>query len=206
MKRINRSIFRTFFILSTATIGAVIVTTDADAVQRQRMTARQCSPLSEDNFAACCVAINRTKILTPAQIKMCPPLTTASIGAGTGRHDRSDSTASGPMRGGGKGGGSKGGGGVGGGGGQDPGKGDQDNGKGNQDGGKGHQDNGKGGQDGGKGHQDNDKGNQDGGKGHQDNDKGNQDGGKGHQDNNKGDQDGRGKGGKDKGGKAKGDK
>ncbi|MQW44590.1 hypothetical protein CN151_32300, partial [Sinorhizobium meliloti] len=97
MKRINRSIFRTFFILSTATIGAVIVTTDADAVQRQRMTARQCSPLSEDNFAACCVAINRTKILTPAQIKMCPPLTTASIGAGTGRHDRSDSTASGPM-------------------------------------------------------------------------------------------------------------
>lgn len=206
MKRINRSIFRTFFILSTATIGAVIVTTDADAVQRQRMTARQCSPLSEDNFAACCVAINRTKILTPAQIKMCPPLTTASIGAGTGRHDRSDSTASGPMRGGGKGGGSKGGGGDNGGGGQDPGKGDQDNGKGNQDGGKGHQDNGKGGQDGGKGHQDNDKGNQDGGKGHQDNDKGNQDGGKGHQDNNKGDQDGRGKGGKDKGGKAKGDK
>ncbi|RVL12030.1 hypothetical protein [Sinorhizobium meliloti] len=205
MKRINRSIFRTFFILSTATIGAVIVTTDADAVQRQRMTARQCSPLSEDNFAACCVAINRTKILTPAQIKMCPPLTTASIGAGTGRHDRSDSTASGPMRGGGKGGGSKGGG-DNGGGGQDPGKGDQDNGKGNQDGGKGHQDNGKGGQDGGKGHQDNDKGNQDGGKGHQDNDKGNQDGGKGHQDNNKGDQDGRGKGGKDKGGKAKGDK
>ncbi|RVP07099.1 hypothetical protein CN083_17075 [Sinorhizobium meliloti] len=199
MKRINRSIFRTFFILSTATIGAVIVTTDADAVQRQRMTARQCSPLSEDNFAACCVAINRTKILTPAQIKMCPPLTTASIGAGTGRHDRSDSTASGPMRGGGKGGDN-------GGGGQDPGKGDQDNGKGNQDGGKGHQDNGKGGQDGGKGHQDNDKGNQDGGKGHQDNDKGNQDGGKGHQDNNKGDQDGRGKGGKDKGGKAKGDK
>jgi hypothetical protein len=73
MKRINRSIFRTFFILSTATIGAVIVTTDADAVQRQRMTARQCSPLSEDNFAACCVAINRSKILTPAQIKMCPP-------------------------------------------------------------------------------------------------------------------------------------
>ncbi|RVN16053.1 hypothetical protein CN114_30680, partial [Sinorhizobium meliloti] len=113
MKRINRSIFRTFFILSTATIGAVIVTTDADAVQRQRMTARQCSPLSEDNFAACCVAINRTKILTPAQIKMCPPLTTASIGAGTGRHDRSDSTASGPMRGGGKGGGDNGGGGGG---------------------------------------------------------------------------------------------
>ncbi|MQV38788.1 hypothetical protein GHK38_03955, partial [Sinorhizobium meliloti] len=113
MKRINRSIFRAFFILSTATIGAVIVTTDADAVQRQRMTARQCSPLSEDNFAACCVAINRTKILTPAQIKMCPPLTTASIGAGTGRHDRSDSTASGPMRGGGKSGGSKGGGGGG---------------------------------------------------------------------------------------------
>ncbi|RVO00331.1 hypothetical protein [Sinorhizobium meliloti] len=154
MKRINRSIFRTFFILSTATIGAVIVTTDADAVQRQRMTARQCSPLSEDNFAACCVAINRTKILTPAQIKMCPPLTTASIGAGTGRHDRSDSTASGPMRGGGKGGGSKGGG-DNGGGGQDPGKGDQDNGKGNQDGGKGHQDNNKGDQDGrGKGGKD----------------------------------------------------
>ncbi|RVQ10641.1 hypothetical protein CN063_23425, partial [Sinorhizobium meliloti] len=148
MKRINRSIFRTFFILSTATIGAVIVTTDADAVQRQRMTARQCSPLSEDNFAACCVAINRTKILTPAQIKMCPPLTTASIGAGTGRHDRSDSTASGPMRGGGKGGGSKGGGGDngGGGGGDNGGGGGGDNG-----GGGGGGDNGGGGQDPGKG-------------------------------------------------------
>lgn len=186
MKRINRSIFRTFFILSTATIGAVIVTTDADAVQRQRMTARQCSPLSEDNFAACCVAINRTKILTPAQIKMCPPLTTASIGAGTGRHDRSDSTASGPMRGGGKGGGSKGGGGVGGGGGGGGGGGDpgggggQDTGKGNQDHGKGNQDNGKGSQDNGKGSQDNGKGSQDNGKGSQDN--GNQDNGKGSQD------------------------
>lgn len=163
MKRINRSIFRTFFILSTATIGAVIVTTDADAVQRQRMTARQCSPLSEDNFAACCVAINRSKILTPAQIKMCPPLTTATIGVGTGRHDRSDSTASGPMRGGGKSGASRGsagtvgsgGGGDNGGGGQDPGKGGQDGGKGGQDGGKGHQDNGKGGKDGkGKGGKD----------------------------------------------------
>lgn len=165
MKRINRSIFRAFFILSTATIGAVIVTTDADAVQRQRMTARQCSPLSEDNFAACCVAINRTKILTPAQIKMCPPLTTASIGAGTGRHDRSDSTASGPMRGGGKSGGSKGGGG----GGDNGGSGGGDNGGGGQDPGKGDQDNGKGGQDGGKGNQDNNKGDQDGrGKGGKD--------------------------------------
>ncbi|MQX09686.1 hypothetical protein GHK48_15745, partial [Sinorhizobium fredii] len=106
MKRINSSIFRTFFLLSTASIAAVVVITDADAVERRRMTAAQCRPLTEDNFAACCVAINRSKILTPAQIKMCPPLTTATVSASAPGRDRSDTDATGPGRSSGGSGGS----------------------------------------------------------------------------------------------------
>ncbi|THK34412.1 hypothetical protein EHS39_30635, partial [Ensifer sp. MPMI2T] len=93
MSKLNGSVLKIFFILSTASITSVVLTSDANAVQRQRMTAKQCSPLTEDNFAACCVALNRSKILTPAQIKMCPPLSTATIkGATMGGDERSDAS------------------------------------------------------------------------------------------------------------------
>ncbi|RVL81751.1 hypothetical protein CN140_16965 [Sinorhizobium meliloti] len=138
------------------------------------LVAEQCSPLTDANYEACCMAQNRADILTAGQIEQCPPLSTAAIG----NSFSTTSTDSGPRNLNGDDGG---GGDPGGGGGQDTGKGNQDHGKGNQDNGKGSQDNGKGSQDNGKGSQDNGKGSQD--NGNQDNGKGSQDGGlKGNQD------------------------
>lgn len=140
------------------------------------LVAEQCSPLTDANYEACCMAQNRADILTAGQIEQCPPLSTAAIG----NSFSTTSTDSGPRNLNGDDGGG-GGGDPGGGGGQDTGKGNQDHGKGNQDNGKGSQDNGKGSQDNGKGSQDNGKGSQD--NGNQDNGKGSQDGGlKGNQD------------------------
>ncbi|KKA15133.1 membrane protein [Sinorhizobium meliloti] len=137
------------------------------------LVAEQCSPLTDANYEACCMAQNRADILTAGQIEQCPPLSTAAIG----NSFSTTSTDSGPRNLNGD----DGGGGNPGGGGQDTGKGNQDHGKGNQDNGKGSQDNGKGSQDNGKGSQDNGKGSQD--NGNQDNGKGSQDGGlKGNQD------------------------
>ncbi|MQV22291.1 hypothetical protein GHK65_18585 [Sinorhizobium meliloti] len=123
------------------------------------LVAEQCSPLTDANYEACCMAQNRAEILTAGQIAQCPPLSTAAIG----NPFSTTSTDSGPRNLNGDDGG---GGNSGGGGGQDPGKGHQDPGKGNQDPGKGNQDPGKGNQDNGKGNQDN--GNRDNGKGNQD--------------------------------------
>ncbi|RVM69966.1 hypothetical protein [Sinorhizobium meliloti] len=117
------------------------------------LVAEQCSPLTDANYEACCMAQNRAEILTAGQIAQCPPLSTAAIG----NPFSTTSTDSGPRNLNGD---------DGGGGGQDPGKGHQDPGKGNQDPGKGNQDPGKGNQDNGKGNQDN--GNRDNGKGNQD--------------------------------------
>lgn len=121
------------------------------------LVAEQCSPLTDANYEACCMAQNRAEILTAGQIAQCPPLSTAAIG----NPFSTTSTDSGPRNLNGDDGG---GGNPGGGGGQDPGKGNQDPGKGNHDHGKGNQDNGKGNQDNGKGNQDN----RDNGKGNQD--------------------------------------
>ncbi|RVG17118.1 hypothetical protein CN230_05020 [Sinorhizobium meliloti] len=132
------------------------------------LVAEQCSPLTDANYEACCMAQNRAEILTAGQIAQCPPLSTAAIGNpfSTTSTDSGPRNLNGDDGGGGNpgGGGGGGGGDPGGGGGQDPGKGNQDPGKGNHDHGKGNQDNGKGNQDNGKGNQDN----RDNGKGNQD--------------------------------------
>ncbi|PBB83676.1 hypothetical protein CK216_27710, partial [Mesorhizobium sp. WSM3876] len=67
------------------------------------MTAAQCQPLMESNYALCCIAINRNSILSRAQLDQCPPLTTSLIAATLDKE--------GGGSGGGGGGGSSGGGG-----------------------------------------------------------------------------------------------
>ncbi|RVM10664.1 hypothetical protein [Sinorhizobium meliloti] len=148
------------------------------------LVAEQCSPLTDANYEACCMAQNRAEILTAGQIAQCPPLSTAAIGNpfSTTSTDSGPRNLNGDDGGGGNSGGGGGGDPGGGGGGSDPGGGGggDPGGGGGQDPGKGHQDPGKGNQDPGKGNQDPGKGNQDNGKGNQDN--GNRDNGKGNQD------------------------
>ena len=43
------------------------------------MSAAQCNPLTENNYERCCIALNRSSILTPPQLSLCPPLTTSFI-------------------------------------------------------------------------------------------------------------------------------
>lgn len=165
MKTLDIFLSTTGLALMTAGfMTAATVPARAQNVVGPMLVAEQCSPLTDANYEACCMAQNRAEILTAEQINQCPPLSTASIGGGfsTTNSDSGPRNLNGDN-------GTGGGGDPGGGGGQDNGKGNQDHGKGNQDHGKGNQDDGKGDQDDGKGDQDDGKGNQDRGlKGNQD--------------------------------------
>ncbi|WP_292215308.1 hypothetical protein [Mesorhizobium sp.] len=44
------------------------------------LTAEQCIPLTEQNYAICCVALNRDELLTRAELDQCPPITTGQVG------------------------------------------------------------------------------------------------------------------------------
>ncbi|TIL84100.1 MAG: hypothetical protein E5Y73_34935, partial [Mesorhizobium sp.] len=71
---VSSTILRILLLSSAAFTVAMI--TPATAQQRPRLAAAQCQPLTEANFALCCIAANRTSILSAAQIDMCPPVTT----------------------------------------------------------------------------------------------------------------------------------
>ncbi len=47
---------------------------------RPVLTAEQCVPLTEQNYAICCVALNRDELLTRAELDQCPPITTGQVG------------------------------------------------------------------------------------------------------------------------------
>ena len=71
---------RAIFLVSTALVAVNLATpASAQSSVRPRMTAAQCQPLTESNYALCCIASNRSSILSRAQIAMCPPITTALI-------------------------------------------------------------------------------------------------------------------------------
>lgn len=46
---------------------------------RPFLTAAQCQPLTEENYEMCCIAINRSSILSDDELGMCPPITTSLI-------------------------------------------------------------------------------------------------------------------------------
>jgi hypothetical protein len=52
---------------------------EAQSVERPRLTAQQCQPLTADNADICCIALNRNELLTDEELDQCPPLTTARI-------------------------------------------------------------------------------------------------------------------------------
>ncbi|MFC6489680.1 hypothetical protein ACFP9U_17120, partial [Nitratireductor sp. GCM10026969] len=46
---------------------------------RPILSQEQCLPLSEQNYAICCVARNRAVLLSPAELDQCPPITTSQV-------------------------------------------------------------------------------------------------------------------------------
>ncbi|RWP92001.1 MAG: hypothetical protein EOR89_33205, partial [Mesorhizobium sp.] len=78
---VSSTILRILLLSSAAFTVAMITPATAQQSQRPRLAAAQCQPLTEANFALCCIAANRTSILSAAQIDMCPPVTTALITA-----------------------------------------------------------------------------------------------------------------------------
>jgi hypothetical protein len=60
-------------------LAALALPASAQLSPRPTMTAAQCQPLTEQNYELCCIAANRSRILTREQIAQCPPLTTARI-------------------------------------------------------------------------------------------------------------------------------
>ncbi len=137
-------------LISSALLAASCASSTAaqDSI-RPRLTAAQCQPLTDANYAQCCIAINRRSILSSDQIEQCPPLTTSLIAATLARLGDSNvpGSADGSSVGdtGGKGGD------TGGKGGDSGGKGGDSGGKGGDSGGKGGDSGGKGGDSGGKG-------------------------------------------------------
>ena len=70
-------------LLGSATVCLIgyTVPSTAQISSRPFLTADQCQPLTEENYELCCIAANRSRILTRAQIKQCPPITTSRIQA-----------------------------------------------------------------------------------------------------------------------------
>lgn len=116
---------------------------------RPRLTAAQCQPLTDANYARCCIAINRRSILSSDQIEQCPPLTTSLIATTLARLGDSNVPGGGDDTSGGDTGGK---------GGDTGGKGGDTGGKGGDTGGKGGDTGGKGGDTGGKDGDSGDKG------------------------------------------------
>lgn len=109
---------------------------------RPRLTASQCQPLTDANYARCCIAINRRSILSPDQIEQCPPLTTSLIATTLARLGDSNVPGGGDDSSGGDTGGKSG---------DASGKSGDTSGKGGDSGGKGGDSGGKGGDSGDKG-------------------------------------------------------
>ncbi|PLU36802.1 hypothetical protein BMJ27_09025, partial [Sinorhizobium medicae] len=117
MKTLDIFLSTTGLALMTAGfMTAATVPARAQNVVGPMLVAEQCSPLTDANYEACCMAQNRAEILTAEQINQCPPLSTASIGGGfsTTNSDSGPRNLNGDN---GTGGGGSGGGGGGGGGG-----------------------------------------------------------------------------------------
>ncbi|RUX92521.1 hypothetical protein EN935_02730 [Mesorhizobium sp. M7D.F.Ca.US.004.03.1.1] len=135
--------YRSALLISSALITANWVScTQAEESIRPRLTAAQCQPLTDANYARCCIAINRRSILSSDQIEQCPPITTSLIATTLAR--------SGDNNGPGGGDDPSGGGDPGGKGGDNGGKTGDDGGKTGDNGGKSGDDGGKSGDNGGK--------------------------------------------------------
>ncbi|MCA0033064.1 hypothetical protein [Mesorhizobium sp. B263B2A] len=165
-----RKVYSTLLVSSAVLAASMTSSTAAQDSIRPRMTAAQCQPLTDANYAMCCIAINRGSILSSDQLDQCPPITTSLIATTLSRIGDSN----GP----GNGGGSSGGG-TGGKGGDDGGKGGDDGGKGGDNGGKGGDNGGKSGDNGGKSGDDGGKSGDNGGKSGDDGGKSGDNGGKG---------------------------
>ncbi|WP_172751291.1 hypothetical protein [Ensifer sp. LCM 4579] len=135
-------------LLSAGFLASAPIPASGQAVERPILTADQCNPLTEANYELCCIALNRTELLSAGQLAQCPPLNTAVIrnALQSTPNDRSgDNGGGGNGNGGGGGGGGGGGNGNGGGG---------NGGGGNGGGGNGGGGNGGGGNGGGNGNGD----------------------------------------------------
>lgn len=172
-----RKVYSTLLVSSAVLAASMTSSTAAQDSIRPQMTAAQCQPLTDANYAMCCIAINRGSILSSDQLDQCPPITTSLIATTLSRIGDSN----GPASGGGSSGGDTGG------------KGGDDGGKGGDDGGKGGDNGGKSGDNGSKGGDDGGKSGDNGGKG-SDNGKSGDDGGKSGDNGGKGGDSGRGSG------------
>ena len=66
-------------ILGAFFVSVPSIQASAQSQVRPILNAQQCSPLSDENYEICCIALNRSDILSATDIAQCPPLTTSLI-------------------------------------------------------------------------------------------------------------------------------
>jgi hypothetical protein len=66
-------------LLSSTFLFPLTGSAEAQDSRRPVVSADQCQLLTEGNFELCCVARNRSQILTPESAASCPPVTTALL-------------------------------------------------------------------------------------------------------------------------------
>ena len=108
-------------LISAGFLAVAAAPAGAQQVERPILTVDQCTPLTESNYELCCIALNRTEILSAGQLAQCPPLTTTfirnvfqSTDNDRGADDGGNGNGNGGNGGGGNGGGDNGGNGGGG--------------------------------------------------------------------------------------------
>ena len=113
----SRLVYRLLLGSAAVCLVGYAVPATAQFSPRPFLTADQCQPLTEATYELCCIAANRSRILTPEQIDLCPPITTSRIQAlldESGEGGILSVSGEGDVNGNFSGGGSSGGGGSGG--------------------------------------------------------------------------------------------
>ena len=81
MRTAKKILTRSTMLTSVALVCSMpIMPASAQSSVRPVLTAEQCVPLTEQNYAICCVALNRDELLTRSELDQCPPITTGQVG------------------------------------------------------------------------------------------------------------------------------
>lgn len=79
MTKLMETLAKTLLVAFSVSSATLYVTGYANAQNGMYMSRAQCGRLTSSNYQSCCVALNRSSIMSPGQIEQCPPWTTQSI-------------------------------------------------------------------------------------------------------------------------------
>ncbi|WP_378945417.1 hypothetical protein [Mesorhizobium sp. ANAO-SY3R2] len=79
MTRFRESLAKTLLVAFSVSSATLYMAGYASAQNGMYMSRAQCGRLTSSNYQSCCLALNRSSIMTPGQVEQCPPWTTEAI-------------------------------------------------------------------------------------------------------------------------------